>query len=95
MLVLLPAAPTARSSRRAAFDSTVGGNSLEAAALTDLPLTVISDNPDNPRDHLRNLEETVANVRELGILLPVVVATTDAYLANWPGRAGELQPGAQ
>lgn len=89
------AAPTARSSRRAAFDSTIGGNNLEAAAVTDLPLTVISDNPDNPRDHLRNLEETVANVREVGILLPIVVATIDAYLANRPGREGEVQRGAK
>lgn len=89
------AAATARSSRRATFDNTIGGASAAAAAVTDLPLTVISDNPDNPRDHLRNLEETVANVREVGILLPIVVATVDAYLANRQSRAAELQPGAK
>lgn len=89
------ATATARSSRRAAFDSTIGGTNLEAAAVTDLPLTVISDNPDNPRDHLRNLEETVANVREVGVLLPIVVASIDSYLAKRPGRDGELAPGAK
>lgn len=89
------AAATARSSRRAAFDSTIGGGNAAAAAVTDLPLTVISDNPDNPRDHLRNLDETVDNIREVGVLLPIVVATVDAYLASRPGRAGELQDGAK
>ncbi|WP_409239353.1 ParB/RepB/Spo0J family partition protein [Streptomyces sp. PA5.6] len=85
----------ARSSRRTAFESAIGGANAAAAAVTDLPLTVISDNPDNPRDHLRNLEETVANVREVGVLLPIVVATVDAYLANRPNRAAELQDGAK
>jgi ParB family chromosome partitioning protein len=89
------AAATARSSRRAAFDSTIGGVNAAAATVTDLPLTVISDNPDNPRDHLRNLDETVDNIREVGVLLPIVVATIDAYLASRPGRAGELQDGAK
>lgn len=89
------AAATARSSRRAAFDSTIGGVNAAAAAVTDLPLTVISDNPDNPRDHLRNLDETVDNIREVGVLLPIVVASVDAYLASRPGRAGELQDGAK
>lgn len=89
------AAAQARSSRRATFDATIGGANAAAAAVTDLPLTLISDNPDNPRDHLRNLEETVDNVREVGVLLPIVVATTDAYLAKRPGREAELQHGAK
>ncbi|MFI2620441.1 ParB/RepB/Spo0J family partition protein [Streptomyces sp. NPDC018584] len=89
------AAAGARSSRRNTFDSTIGGAHAAAAAVTDLPLTLISDNPDNPRNHLRNLQETVDNVREVGVLLPIVVATVDAYLANRPSRAGELQDGAK
>ncbi|MGS2592086.1 ParB/RepB/Spo0J family partition protein [Streptomyces hebeiensis] len=88
-------ARTARSSRRSAIENTVGGATAATAAITELPVTVISDNPDNPRDHLRNLEETVQSVREVGVLLPIVVATVDAYLAKRPGRAAELEDGSQ
>lgn len=40
------------------------------------------ENPDNPRNHLRNLEETVESVREIGVVVPIVVATTDAYWSS-------------
>ena len=85
----------ARSARRDLINSTLGGEQAAAEAVSELPLTVISDNPDNPRDHLRNLDETVQSVREVGVLLPIVVATTDAYLSPRPGRAGDLEPGAK
>ena len=88
-------ARTVRSTRRSTFEATIGGGSAATDALTDLPVTLISDNPDNPRDHLRNLEEIVQTVREVGILLPIVVATIDAYLAKRPERAGDLAAGAQ
>lgn len=89
------AARTARSSRRDAIDRTIGGEGVATAALTELPVTLISENPDNPRNHLRNLDETVETVREVGILLPIVVATTDAYLRDRPGRAEDLDAGAK
>lgn len=89
------AASTARSSRRNLINSAIGGEGAEAAAITELPNTVISDNPDNPRDHLRNLDETVQTVREVGVLLPIIVATTDAWLRERPDRAAELDDGAQ
>lgn len=52
------------------------------------------ENPDNPRNHLRNLEETVGSVREIGVVVPIVVATTDAYLRDRPERSGDLDEGA-
>lgn len=60
-----------------------------------MPVTLISDNPDNPRNHLRNLDETVQSVREVGLIIPIAVATVDAYLRNRSDRAGDLDDGAQ
>ncbi|MFE4052914.1 ParB/RepB/Spo0J family partition protein [Streptomyces sp. YIM B13518] len=89
------AARGARSSRRNLIDKTIAGEESTAAALTELPVTLISDNPDNPRNHLRNLDETVQSVREVGIIIPIAVATVEAYLRNRPERAAELDAGAQ
>jgi ParB family chromosome partitioning protein len=88
------AAVTARSSRRNVIDHTINGSDTAAAVITDLPVTVISENPDNPRNHLRNLDDTVASVREVGIILPIVVATIDAYLRDRADRAEDLDDGA-
>lgn len=89
-------AASARSARRAAIDQTINGSSAEdTAAITDLPVALISDNPDNPRNHLRNLEATVESVREVGIILPIVVGTIDAYLRDRADRADDLDDGAQ
>jgi ParB family transcriptional regulator, chromosome partitioning protein len=89
------AARGARSSRRTAIDRTIGGDNSAAAAVTELPVTVVSENPDNPRNHLRNLDETTESVRELGVILPIVVATVEAYLHDRPERAADLDDGAQ
>ncbi|MET9370617.1 ParB/RepB/Spo0J family partition protein [Streptomyces griseoflavus] len=89
------AARGARSSRRNLIDQTIAGEESTAAAITELPVTLISDNPDNPRNHLRNLDETVQSVREVGIIIPIAVATVDAYLRTRPERADELDAGAQ
>ena len=88
-----PSFGAVRSARRNAI-SKIGGEDA-TAAITELPVTVVSDNPDNPRNHLRNLDETVESVREVGIILPIVVATTDAYLRDRPDRADDLDDGAQ
>ncbi|MGW9498754.1 ParB/RepB/Spo0J family partition protein [Streptomyces prasinus] len=89
------AARGARSSRRNLIDKTIAGEEQTAAAVTELPVTLISDNPDNPRNHLRNLDETVQTVREVGIIIPIAVATVEAYLRNRPDRADDLDDGAQ
>jgi ParB family chromosome partitioning protein len=85
----------ARSSRRSAIERTLTGDNAATAAITELPVTLISENPDNPRNHLRNLDETVDSAREVGIILPIVVATTDAYLRDRPDRASDLEDGTQ
>jgi ParB family chromosome partitioning protein len=74
----------ARSSRRSAIERTISGDNAATAAITELPVTLISENPDNPRNH-----------REVGIILPIVVATTDAYLRDRPDRASDLEDGTQ
>ncbi|MFJ3229231.1 ParB/RepB/Spo0J family partition protein [Streptomyces sp. NPDC086783] len=85
-----------RSARRNAIDQTInGGDAAGTAALTDLPVPAISDNPDNPRNHLRNLDDTIASVREVGVILPIVVGTVDAYVRSRPHRAGDLDAGTQ
>ncbi|WP_234526095.1 ParB/RepB/Spo0J family partition protein [Streptomyces sp. MH191] len=89
------AARGARSPRRNAIEKTIGGDSAATAALTELPVTLISENPDNPRNHLRNLDEMVDTVREIGVILPIVVATTDAYLRDRSDRTSDLDDGAQ
>jgi ParB family chromosome partitioning protein len=89
------AARGARSSRRNLIDKTIAGEESTTAAITELPVTLISDNPDNPRNHLRNLDETVQSVREVGLIIPIAVATVDAYLRNRSDRAADLDDGAQ
>ncbi|MGW0345971.1 ParB/RepB/Spo0J family partition protein [Streptomyces anthocyanicus] len=89
------AARGVRSSRRNLIDQTIAGEESTTAAITELPVTLISDNPDNPRNHLRNLDETVQSVREVGLIIPIAVATVDAYLRNRSDRAGDLDDGAQ
>ncbi|MFD4756903.1 ParB/RepB/Spo0J family partition protein [Streptomyces sp. NPDC058426] len=88
------AARSVRSSRRTAIDRTINGDDT-ASTVTELPVTLISDNPDNPRNHLRNLDETVDTVREVGIILPIVIATADAYLKDRADRATDLDAGSQ
>nr|WP_168723235.1 ParB/RepB/Spo0J family partition protein [Streptomyces sp. SAT1]ANO42830.1 plasmid partitioning protein [Streptomyces sp. SAT1] len=83
-----------RSARRNAINETIN-RGAGTADLTDLPVPAISDNPDNPRNHLRNLEYTVESVREVGVILPIVVGTVDAYVRSRPDRADDLNAGAQ
>ncbi|MEU9678703.1 ParB/RepB/Spo0J family partition protein [Streptomyces parvus] len=81
-----------RSDRRSAIDRTIdSGDPGGTKELTDLPVPVISENPDNPRNHLRKLDEMVESVREMGVILPIAVGTVDAYLRNRPGRAEDLE----
>ncbi|WP_309030904.1 ParB/RepB/Spo0J family partition protein [Streptomyces alfalfae] len=83
-----------RSARRNAINETINSG-VGTADLTDLPVPAISDNPDNPRNHLRNLESTVESVREVGVILPIVIGTVDAYVRSRPDRADDLAPNTQ
>jgi ParB family transcriptional regulator, chromosome partitioning protein len=75
------------------------------AAVTDAPtdgvvkqsfrLDIISHNPDNPREELRNIQEMADTLESVGQTTAITLATVQAYLKDRPERAGELEPGAQ
>lgn len=89
-------AATTRSARRTAIDQTIRGDgAANTATITDLPVPVISGNPENPRDHLRNLNDTIESVREVGVILPIIVSTVDAFLRGRPHRTDDLDEGTQ
>lgn len=86
-------ATTARSARAQLFDAAVG--KILPGADGTLPVDAISQNPDNPRDHLRNLDDMTQSVKELGVINAITVATVDAYLRDRPGRQDELDDGTR
>lgn len=82
----------ARSARRQQFDQMVGQN-VEPAHATELSVELISQNPDNPRDHMRDLDYLTQTVREVGVVNAITVATVDAYLRERADQADRLDPG--
>ncbi|WP_392838657.1 ParB/RepB/Spo0J family partition protein [Streptomyces sp. LN500] len=82
----------ARSARRQAFDHTVG-QAVDPTHVTELSVELISQNPDNPRDHMRDLDYLTQTVREVGVVNAITVATVDAYLRERADQADRLDPG--
>lgn len=78
----------ARSARRELFDAATGRKPTP----TELPVRSISQNPDNPRDHLRDLADMTQSVEQVGVVNAITVATVVAYLQERPNRAGALDP---
>ncbi|NUL01668.1 ParB/RepB/Spo0J family partition protein [Streptomyces lunaelactis] len=83
------------SARRAATAAVTGAPTEGVPDPTELPVQTISHNPDNPRDHLRNLNDMTQSVKELGVINAITVATVNAYLAERPERAEEIDAGAR
>ncbi|MEU9983542.1 ParB/RepB/Spo0J family partition protein [Streptomyces sp. NPDC050856] len=83
------------SARRAAIGAATGAPTSGVPDPTELPLGLISQNPDNPREELRDLEGLADSVREIGVINAITVATIDAYLAERPDRADDLDEGAR
>ncbi|MDJ0466971.1 ParB/RepB/Spo0J family partition protein [Streptomyces sp. H27-C3] len=83
------------SARRAATAAATGTATAGVPDPTELPLAQISQNPDNPRDHLRNLDDLTNSVRELGVINSITVSRVEAYLRERPTRANELDEGAR
>lgn len=81
------------SARRAAIGAATGAPTTGVPNPTELPVGVISQNPDNPRDHLRDLEGMAESVQELGVVNAITVAAVDAYLRERPDRAADLDEG--
>ncbi|MTE22536.1 ParB/RepB/Spo0J family partition protein [Streptomyces sp. TRM43335] len=83
------------SARRAAIGAATGVPTEGVPDPTELPVEVISHNPDNPRDHLRDLDDLTQSIRELGVINAITVARVDAYLKERPDRADDLDDGAK
>ncbi|WP_442817455.1 ParB/RepB/Spo0J family partition protein [Streptomyces sp. NBC_01216] len=83
------------SARRAAIGSATGAPTAGVPDPTELPLHLISQNPDNPREELRELDGLTESIREIGLVNAITIATVDAYLAERPNRAGDVDEGAR
>ncbi|MGI5359996.1 ParB/RepB/Spo0J family partition protein [Streptomyces sp. CA-252508] len=83
------------SARRAAIGAATGAPTEGVPDPTELTLDLISQNPDNPRDELRDLAGLTDSIREIGLVNAITVATVDAYLAERPQRADEVDDGAR
>jgi ParB family transcriptional regulator, chromosome partitioning protein len=82
------------SARRAAIGAATGAPTEGVPDPTELPVALISQNPDNPRDHLRDLEGLTQSIAELGVINAITVASVDAYLHERLDRANDLEDGA-
>ncbi|MEU4098214.1 ParB/RepB/Spo0J family partition protein [Streptomyces sp. NPDC026673] len=78
------------SARRAAIGAATAVPTAGVPEPTELPVGLISHNPDNPRDHLRDLDGMTESVQELGVINAITVASVDAYLSERPDRAADL-----
>lgn len=83
------------SARRAAIGAATGAPTAGVPDPTELPVTSISQNPDNPREELRDLDWLTQSIKELGVINAITVATVDAYLHERPDRAEDLDEGAK
>ncbi|MDV9190018.1 ParB/RepB/Spo0J family partition protein [Streptomyces sp. SR27] len=83
------------SARRAAIGAATDAPTVGVPDPTELPLNLISQNPDNPREELRDLDGLADSIREIGLVNAITVATIEAYLAARPERAESIDVGAR
>lgn len=83
------------SARRAAIGAATAVPTAGVPEPTELSLSLISQNPDNPREELRDLQGLAESIAEIGLVNAVTVASVDAYLAERPDRAADLDEGAR
>lgn len=88
-----PAVSARRAAIAAATEAPTAGT--EGSRPDELPLHLISENPDNPREELGDLTDISQTLGEVGLVTAITVATVDAYLKERPGRASDLAPGAE
>ncbi|KWT63906.1 hypothetical protein ADL21_00720 [Streptomyces albus subsp. albus] len=88
-----PAISARRAAIAAATEAATAGTPVDRP--DELPLHLISENPDNPREDLGDLSDITQTLGEVGLVTAITVATIDAYLKERPGRAGDLAPGAE
>ncbi|MEU5435990.1 ParB/RepB/Spo0J family partition protein [Streptomyces sp. NPDC020719] len=80
------------SARRAAIGAATVAPTAGVPDPTELPVGRISQNPDNPREQLRDLEGLADSIREIGLVNAITVASVEAYLLERPERADDLDP---
>lgn len=83
-----------RSARSEAFEKAMGP-AAPPPPPNELPVNLISQNPDNPRDHLSDLEGITQTIKELGVINAITVARVSAYLGSRPERADDLDTDTQ
>ncbi|MFF5788607.1 ParB/RepB/Spo0J family partition protein [Streptomyces sp. NPDC012693] len=83
------------SARRAAIGAATAAPTEGVPDPTELSLSLISQNPDNPREELRDLEGLADSIREIGLVNSITVATVDSYLAERPDRADDVDESAR
>ncbi|OEJ21447.1 hypothetical protein AS594_38445 [Streptomyces agglomeratus] len=83
------------SARRAAIGAATAAPTVGVPDPTELPLSQISQNPDNPREELRDLEGLADSIREIGLVNAITVASVDAYLQERPERAADIEAGTR
>ncbi|MEU2834899.1 ParB/RepB/Spo0J family partition protein [Streptomyces lavendulae] len=65
-----------------------------AGGLSNLPITAISPNPDNPREVLEEIEGLAESIRTFGVLQPLIVVRKEAFVEEQPEKADALLSGA-
>ncbi|MFJ8313324.1 MULTISPECIES: ParB/RepB/Spo0J family partition protein [unclassified Streptomyces] len=80
------------SARRAAV-AAITGAPTEGVVPTDVDVSLISPNPDNPRSELGDVSDLGASLRDHGQKVAVTIMNRDAYVKANPEREGELEEG--
>ncbi|GGZ18286.1 ParB/RepB/Spo0J family partition protein [Streptomyces nitrosporeus] len=83
------------SARRAAIGAATAAPTEGVPDPTELALHLISQNPDNPREELRDLQGLAESIREIGLVNSITVATLDSYLVERPHRASDVDEDAR
>ena len=83
------------SARRAAIGAVTGAPTAGVPDPTELPVNLISQNPDNPREELRDLDSLTQSIRELGLVNAITVASVEAYRRERPEDEDRLDEGTK
>ncbi|MYY03320.1 ParB/RepB/Spo0J family partition protein [Streptomyces sp. SID4913] len=83
------------SARRAAINQVAAAPTEGAPPPVDLPVDVISLNPDNPRSDLGDLTDLGNSLRDHGQKTAISIMGRFAYLEGNPGREADLEPGTK
>lgn len=85
---------TERVSARRAAIAAATGVPTQGVEPRHLPLSLISLNPDNPRDELPRIREMASTFESVGQITAITIGTREAYLKERPDRADDLEPGS-